>query len=380
MKRDVDLWLIDTTLRDGEQAPGVVFSPQEKLMLARMLDTVGVDEIEAGTPAMGQAEQETIRRIVSAGLQARVSVWCRALPQDIEEAARTGVGAVHIAFPVSDIQLAAMGKDWDWVEQGLPEITALAQRHFDHVSIGAQDAGRCKATRLITFARSLCALGVERMRVADTVGTLTPMETHRLVVSIKRRCPDLLIDFHAHNDLGLATANAVTAWQSCAGAVSVTVNGLGERAGNAALEELLMAVQQRSVSAARYHTENLSQLCEYVAHISRRPIPAGKPVCGQYAYSHESGIHAKGTLVGATVFQAFDGRQAGRESARNLFGKHSGRSALAALLKSRGLSPDPQTLAAFLDRIKQTASAEKRTISEEEVLSLYRHMCGKEER
>jgi homocitrate synthase NifV len=370
MGREVDLWVIDTTLRDGEQAPGVSFTAAEKMRLAQLLDEVGVDEIEAGTPAMGQGERETIGRIVGAGLRARISVWCRALREDIEGAYQTGARAVHIAFPVSDRQLHAMGKDRGWVERALPEMTSMAQGLFDHVSVGAQDAGRCDRARLLTFARRLRSLGVERMRLADTVGTLTPTETQKLIASVRRCCPDLPIDFHAHNDLGLATANAVTAWQSGAVAVSVTVNGLGERAGNAALEEFLMAVRPRIASPTRYRTERLAEVCAYAARISGRPIPVGKPVCGRYAYSHESGIHAQGTLSGATVFQAFDGRQAGRESSRNLFGKHSGRTALAALLENRGLSFDPESLDALLSRIKQTATAEKRALSEEEVLAI----------
>ncbi|MDR3128874.1 MAG: homocitrate synthase [Tannerellaceae bacterium] len=371
MRRVDDLWLIDTTLRDGEQAPGVVFSPEEKVRIASMLDDVGVDEIEAGTAIMGTTERETIREIVARKLRARISVWCRACREDIEAAMETAAQGVHIAFPVSEIQLAAMGKSRKWIEQTLPDMIHFARQHFTFVSVGAQDAGRCEDLYMKTFAQFAYSLGVERLRIADTVGSLTPLVTQRLIASIKERFPQLRVDFHAHNDLGMATANAVTAWQTGAEAVSVTVNGIGERAGNAALEEVLMAVYP-SLTTTRYNTANLAPLCEYVARVAHRPIPVGKPVCGQYVYTHESGIHAKGSLSGATVFQAFDGHQVGRESSCNVFGKHSGRSALTALLESRGIKLDAVTLARLLTQIKVVADREKRCLSGEEVLDLYR--------
>jgi homocitrate synthase NifV len=366
-----ELWLIDTTLRDGEQAPGVVFSPEEKLRIAEMLDAVGVDEIEAGTAAMGTTERETIRQIVARNLQARISVWCRARRDDIEAAIDTGAKAVHIAFPVSEIQLAAMGKSRQWIEQELPAMVLLARQHFTFVSVGAQDAGRCEEHYMESFAQSICNLGVARLRLADTVGVLTPLDTHRLITAIKGRFPKLQIDFHAHNDLGMATANAVTACQTAAGALSVTVNGLGERAGNAALEEVLMALTRQAGLTGRYDTAKLAPLCRYVAKVSHRPIPVDKPVCGRFVYSHESGIHAKASLKGTTVYQAFDGQLAGRESASNVFGKHSGRGALYALLESRGLQLDATTLARLLNHIKELSARRKRCFSAEEVFDLY---------
>jgi homocitrate synthase NifV len=364
-----DIWLIDTTLRDGEQAPGVVFSGSEKVRIAEMLDAVGVDEIEAGTAAMGVSERATIRAIASRNLQARISVWCRACRKDVEAAVETGAQGVHIAFPVSEIQLSAMGKSRQWIARELPDIVHFARQHFAFVSIGAQDAGRCEGQYMERFAEIVDDLGIERLRVADTVGVLTPLDTQKLIVALKGRFPRLRIDFHAHNDLGMATANAVTAWQTGSGAVSLTVNGLGERAGNAALEEVLMSMH-RSGAPCRYNTGKLSEVCEYVARASGRPIAVSKPVCGEYVYSHESGIHAKGSLSGATVFQAFDGQEAGRESYSNVYGKHSGGGALSSLLESKGVKVEAATLVRLLTHIKEMSIKEKRCFRAEEVLEL----------
>ena len=227
------IWLIDTTLRDGEQAPGVAFGADDKVRIAHRLDETGIDEIEAGTPVMGAGEQAVIRRIVNEKLHARISVWCRALTTDLEAAAATGARGVHIAFPVSEVQLTALNRSWRWVSDTLPQIVQQAKQLFAHVSVGAQDAGRASQERLERFLQLVACNNVERIRIADTVGILTPLQTAGIIKIIKRY--SLRIDFHAHNDLGMATANAITAWQSGAQALSVTVNGLGERAGNASL-------------------------------------------------------------------------------------------------------------------------------------------------
>jgi homocitrate synthase NifV len=324
MNGDTSIWLIDSTLRDGEQAPGVAFCKEEKVRLAQMLDETGIDEIEAGTPAMGDVECETIRAVVQMNLHARISVWCRAMMQDIEMAARTGAEAVHIAFPVSDIQLSAFGKSPAWLCETLPATVKTAAQMFAYVSVGAQDAGRADAERLRDFIGLAAENKVSRVRIADTVGILTPLQTAKMIEQVGKQYPALPVDFHAHNDLGMATANAVTAWDAGANALSVTVNGLGERSGNAALEEILMILSHR-YGITKYRVSSLYALCRYVADISGRPLPEMKPVSGRWALSHESGIHVRGTIADTLAFQAFDGKTIGRESHEICFGKHSSR-------------------------------------------------------
>lgn len=359
-------YLIDSTLRDGEQAPRTAFTREEKLLLAQMLDETGIDEIEAGTPAMGEDVRLTIRQMCEAGLHARICVWSRALKADIDAAASTGATAIHIAFPLSEVQLKAMHKDEQWIEETLPEVLAYAQESFPYVSIGAQDASRSNPERLRRFVQMVASLHVYRIRLADTVGILNPLSTKQLIENVKSCCGSMLIDFHGHNDLGMATANTVTAWQCGADHLSVTVNGLGERAGNAALEEVVTALTLMTGSA-KYHTEKLYDLCRFVARISDRPIPDGKPICGKMAVSHESGIHTQGTLSSVTAFQAFDGKIIGRESASFVFGKHSGRNLLIKFLKDHNEKVSDIQLKKVMDEIHKRAQITKKSVSPSEV-------------
>ena len=367
------VWIIDSTLRDGEQAPGVSFSRREKLKIARMLDETGIDEIEAGTPAMGTDESETVRRMVRMRTEARISVWSRALPEDVEQAAGTEAEGIHIAFPLSDIQLSAMGKNRQWVEDTLPKVVEYARRYFKYISLGAQDASRCNRADIFGFIEIADSLNVSRIRLADTVGVLSPPATAELIKNVKSLYPDMDIDFHAHNDLGMATANAFTAWQSGASSLSLTVNGLGERAGNAAMEEVLMALKLTG-RKSKYSLTTLYSLCRYVSEASGRPIAKSKPVCGEMAFSHESGIHAASTLVDTLAFQPFDGREVGRESFRNLFGKHSGRGVLRQFLKEQNLPADKHRVADLKKKIAGMAQQNKRNIFPAEIVECYMRM------
>lgn len=365
-----NLRIIDSTLRDGEQAPGVVFSVEEKKQIARMLDEIGIDEIEAGTPAMGVQECEVIKQIVSMHLHSRILVWSRALANDIHIAAQTGAEGIHIAFPLSDIQLSSMNKSWNQMKDYLPSIIELARNYFPYVSIGAQDASRCGVERLFEFIEIADSLNIYRVRIADTVGILTPLTTIPLINNILSLYPNLEIDFHGHNDLGMATANTITAWQSGATTLSVTVNGLGERAGNAALEEVLVALALTE-KQSKYEISTLYPLCKYVSSVSGRPIPESKAICGQLVFSHESGIHAKSSITNINSFQAFDGKLIGRESSRNLFGKHSGKGAVIDLLSKKNITINDFKINILMSWIHQMAQKYKRNIYPSEIITAY---------
>ena len=231
-------YLIDSTLRDGEQAPGVVFHLEEKLKIASLLDQAKIPEVEVGTPAMGKDEVAEIKAIVQAGFKFKTLSWCRATKEDIDAAAMAGTSGVNISFPVSDIHLFAMGKTQGWVLHTMREMVAYAADKFEYVAIGAQDASRAEFHFLSDFIGEAIWLKASRVRIADTVGILNPITTARLFRKIRKYFPHISLEFHGHNDLGMATANTFTALSAGANCASVTVNGIGERAGNAALKKL----------------------------------------------------------------------------------------------------------------------------------------------
>ncbi len=321
-------WLIDTTLRDGEQAAGVSFGADQSVRIARALAEIGVPELEIGTPAMGPAEIEKMRSIVAERLACRTTAWCRARMDDIEGAARSGVDAVHFSLPVSSIQLAALGKSFTWVLAQGAALVALARCHFDYVSVGAQNASRADESFLVELAATVRARGAHRFRIADTVGVWDPIGCFETVRRIRRNLGPLELGVHTHDDLGMATANAIAALRAGADAVDVTVNGLGERAGNAALEEVCMAADLVLGRNTGIHTPGLTRLSQLVASAANRPIWTSKAVVGPGAYRHESGIHVHALLRDRRTYEPICPESVGQERPPFVIGKHSGRTAL----------------------------------------------------
>jgi len=365
------IWMVDTTLRDGEQAPGVVFTTQEKLEIATALARIGIDEIEAGIPAMGHDACQDIRKIAQLGLPCTLSCWCRANKDDIEKAAACNTPGVHISFPTSSLLLKTFDRDEAWVLDSLEHLVNFGKRYFDHVSVGAQDATRTRQEFLYKFASLASQTGADRLRIADTVGLITPSMVIKTMTDLITRVPDLDFEFHGHNDLGMATANGVTAVDAGAKALSVTVNGLGERAGNAPLEEVAMALFEVGGYRGCINTSLLTELCTMVAMASGRAIPDSKPIVGNNIFRHESGIHCSGLLKDAASYQLFQPEKVGEKECEYVIGYHSGSAAIGHALKQQGILIDKTMAEKLLPLVRKKARRRKSQITPAELKDLY---------
>jgi len=365
------IFICDTTLRDGEQAAGVAFSIEEKATIARMLDEAGVYEIEAGTPVMGREEQEAVSCITGLGLRARVLAWNRAVISDIDASIACGVSAVSISLPVSDLHMRhKLGRGREWVLERLKAAVSYAKDKGLYVCAGAEDASRADEGFLTEYGQAARSCGADRLRFADTVGVLDPFSTREKVTKLLKAV-SLPVEVHVHNDFGLATANALAGIKAGATCVGATVLGLGERAGNAALEEVVMAARHITGFDAGIDVSRLVRLCAYVAKVSGRAIPAGKPIVGGCIFHHESGIHADGVLKWPGTYEAYPPEEVGlsREIA---IGKHSGRSGLIHRFGGMGIKLSSNEASEMLMEVRCISVGLKRGLSDAELLSLYK--------
>ncbi len=365
-----DIVIDDTTLRDGEQTAGVVFSLGEKIRIARMLDEIGVGEIECGIPAMGRQEQASVRALVDLGLNARLITWNRAVIADIQASMDSGVRAVDISLSVSDIHLRnKLRKSRDWVKEQLKTALGFAKQHGLYVSVGGEDASRADLDFLAELMEIARAQGADRFRFCDTLGILDPFTTYDKVRFLLG-CVDLDLEVHTHNDLGMATANAIAGIRAGARFVNTTVNGLGERAGNAALEEVVMALRHACHIDLPIDSGRFVELSRLVGKASCRPVPEWKAIVGEKVFSHESGLHADGVLKYPGNYEGFDPAEVGLN--RHLvIGKHSGRNGLVDRLKSLDIQIDASDAAVFLSRVRAAAQSGKRSLTDEALVALY---------
>ncbi|HEX2934230.1 MAG TPA: pyruvate carboxyltransferase [Bacteroidales bacterium] len=365
-----NIYLIDTTLRDGEQTPGVVFTTNDKVNIANLLDKAGFKEIEIGTPAMGSEEILDIRSIINLGFGFKTLSWCRAKKTDINKARAAGTNGAHISFPVSDIHLLAMGKDRSWVRKTMHELLPYASDHFEYVTIGAQDASRADSSFLREFTSEAIHLKASRIRLADTVGILNPFSTYDLIDGIHKHFPGIEIEFHGHNDLGMATANTLAAFKAGANCASVTVNGIGERAGNAALEEVIMALSHSCSHNLKMNTSVLAQLSELVSQASGIPLAQNKPVTGSKVLTHETGIHTNLLLKDPKTYQVISAASIGKEEESFSYGKHSGSNALYDFMQKKNIPVTDRKCKEINRILKQQSIRLKRNLSPEELMDI----------
>lgn len=361
----------DTTLRDGEQTAGVVFSKQDKIAIARTLDSIGVQEIECGIPAMGREEQESVKALVDLGLNARLITWNRATIPDIQASIDSGVMAVDISLSVSDIMIQnKLRKSREWVKEQLKTALGFAKSRGLYVSVGGEDSSRADLSFLAELMRTASDMGADRFRFCDTLGILDPFTMFDKVRALRTALPELPIEVHTHNDLGMATANAIAGIRAGAMFVNTTVNGLGERAGNAALEEVVMGLRHASGIETGIDTHRFRELSLFVAKASHRPLPTWKAVVGESVFAHESGLHTDGVLKNPANYEGFDPAEVGL-TRQIVVGKHSGSSGLIDRYKDLGIAVSRAEAMQLMDKVRSIAQQTRRPLDNGQLLKLY---------
>jgi len=316
---------------------------------------------------MGEAEVGDIRAIVELGLPTRILTWGRACPEDLLAAERTGARGFHFSLPVSDLHLSIWRKRRNWVFAQLEHIADEARDRFEYFSVGAQDASRADPGFLRDFSSAAAEAGAARLRIADTVGRLHPLQTTDLIADLRATEPKLPIEFHGHNDLGMAVGNTVAAFLAGADCASVTVNGLGERAGNAPLEEVMIALRVSAGIELPYRTALLPELCDQVDRFSGRRRRIDKPIVGSGIWRHESGIHTSAQTTHRAAYEAFSSEALGIAPQPFVIGKHSGSAGLIARCRDLGIALDRAAARSVLPTIRDFANKQKRALTDDEI-------------
>lgn len=365
-----DIILEDTTLRDGEQAPGVAFSTETKLRVFDKLIQAGVKWIEPGIPAMGGDELDALKAMLERKGDARLVAWNRGVRNDIAFSLDLGFTAVHIGLPTSKVHLAdSIGRDRSWLLTQSVELVKYAKDRGAFVSISAEDVGRTEISFLQEYAGTVAAAGADRLRLSDTIGILNPTEYARRVAAVKETCP-IDVQCHCHNDFGLAVANTVAGLEAGARYFHVCVNGLGERAGMPDLAQMCMVLKNLYNRDLGIKTGRLKELAETVAKASKQPLPAWQPIVGDNVFAHESGIHTKGMLKNTNTFEPFPPEEVGNQR-RLVIGKHSGRALLKNVLEEHNVLVDEELLSTCLAEVRRTAIRQEGPLSHGQLCQIY---------
>lgn len=367
--------ICDTTLRDGEQTAGIVFSNLEKYMIAKMLDDAGVQQIEAGIPTMGTDEKQAVKHIASMGLNASILGWNRADINDINTSIDCNVDSVAISMSSSDIHIESkLKKDRQWVLDKVYESVSYAKDHGFYISCNGEDSSRADMDFLIDFVNTAKEAGADRFRYCDTIGREQPFSTYD---RIKRIIDEtgMEVEMHMHDDFGMATANCIAGIHAGARFASTTVMGIGERSGNSPLEEVVMTAKLLFDIDSDIDPLKFKKLAEFVSKASGRPISVSKPFLGSNCFSHEAGIHADGIIKDAINYEPYDPELVGLDRSL-VIGKHSGRNTLITVLTEMGADIDKDSATRLLDIVRRASVQMHRSISHEELYFLYKDMQG----
>ncbi|MCX9074378.1 MAG: homocitrate synthase family protein [Candidatus Methanoperedens sp.] len=355
--KPADIEICDVTLRDGEQTPGVVFSREEKIAIAEKLDSVGVDVIEAGFPVVSPAEAAIVKEIAHLGLNARICCLARSVARDIDVALACDVDFVSVFIATSDLHLKyKYHKTFEEAESCALDVLDYAKDHGLTVRFAAEDATRTDIDLLKTIFKSAEVHGADYVSIADTVGILNPSTAFYLISEIKKTVKTKVC-IHCHNDLGMAVANTLSGAEAGAFQLHTTVNGIGERCGNASLEELLVGLRVQ-YGIERYDVGQLMELSKLVEQYSGVPIPRIKPIVGANAFSHESGIHVAAVLEEPMTYELFAPEMVGGKR-EFIIGKHTGSKALKGVVEKMGYNLTHDKMCMLLDRVKKCSEAKK---------------------
>lgn len=370
-----DIVLEDTTLRDGEQTPGIAFSTATKTAILDALIDLGIRWVEVGIPAMGGAELDFVRSTADRQDECHMIAWNRGVRADVEQSLDLGFRAVHIGLPTSKAHLAAsVRKDRGWLLETAKSLIGLAKDRGAFVSVSAEDLARTEIEFLQEYAAFVREAGADRLRLSDTIGLLTPEQYGERVRAV-RSVSDIDLQCHTHNDFGLGLANTLAGLEAGARFFHVTVNGIGERAGMTDLAQAAATLQLRYEVDLGIDLTKLTALSKLVAGATGHSRPPWQPVTGDNVFAHESGIHANGMLRDTSSFEAFPPDLVGG-TRRYVLGKHSGRALVAWALQNEGITPADDLLQPCLEEVRARSIETGGEVPSADLLRIYERLAG----